>query len=134
MAYTTINRPFIQPACFHDRQIPLGRKFLRAAISLFRGRRIDQPCLLKSEVLYYLMRLIKPGNDYRVNLIVTFYCSGDKGHAWLSRNGQPLFRSDIPIAADRLTLLGETDRYRYYIKESNLHKWYDIDLPACLVT
>ena len=110
---------------------PLWRKMAKACINLICGRRVDQPCLLKAELLYGLLSTVNPTGEYKVNLVVTFYCTGDRGHAWLSRNGKPLPASSAVPAADRLTLIGETDKYRYLVKESNLQKWLDIDMKQC---
>lgn len=121
----------IGPVCLSATPRPLWRKMLTAAGALLSGRKPDQPCLLKSELLYALLSPLDPFGTYRVNLVVTFYCTGDRGHAWLSRNGRPLPASSSVDSHEKLTLIGETTKYRYLIKESNLRKWYDLDLPSC---
>lgn len=117
--------------CLPDKTVPLWRKIAKAAGDLLIGRRIEQPCLLRAEILYGLLRLIDRYGDYRINMVVTFYCTGDKGHAWLTRDGKFLFKADKDVSVDDFTFMGEAGRYRYYIKESNLHRWYDVDLPRC---
>ena len=70
--------------------------------------------------------------EYRINVVLTFYCTGDKGHAWLTRNGRELFPSDAAkVDMESLTVVGQTDKYIYYVKAGNLQRWYAVDMPAC---
>ena len=67
-----------------------------------------------------------------INVVLTFYCTGDKGHAWLTRNGRLFFLSDsTKVNSENLTVVGQTDKYIYYVKERNLQRWYAVDMPAC---
>lgn len=121
----------IQPVCLSDKATPLWKKMAGALKALLTGRRVDQPCLLRAEIMYGLLRIVDRRPDYRINLVLTFYCSGDKGHAWLTRDGKPFLKADRKVNVEDFTLMGESGKYRYYIKESNIRKWYDIDLPRC---
>lgn len=121
----------VPKTCVSASSKPLWLKMAAACRSFLLGQKIDQPCLLKSEMLYFLLSLFDRKGDYRVNLVVTFYCTGDRGHAWLTRNGKPFPASAGVDAGETLTLVGENHKYRYLVKESNLQKWLDTDLPRC---
>lgn len=103
----------------------LTKGFVNAICALLRGRKVEQRCLIRTELLYRLCRVFNPGADYKVNMVVKFYHNGDSGHAWLTRNGRMFLSPASSISLHKLTLMGESDKYRYYIKEENVHRWFD---------
>ena len=87
---------------------------------------------VSAAVGYLLLHAIDWRAEYRINVVLTFYCTGDKGHAWLTRNGRVFFLSDsMKVNSENLTVVGQTDKYIYYVKERNLQRWYAVDMPAC---
>ena len=37
----------------------------------------------------------------------------------------------MKVNSENLTVVGQTDKYIYYVKERNLQRWYAVDMPAC---
>lgn len=115
-----------------SRHTPLWKKVAIGLWHMLTGQKVDQPCLLRSEVGYLLLHAMDWRAEYRINVVLTFYCTGDKGHAWLTRNGRVFFLSDsTKVNSENLTVVGQTDKYIYYVKERNLQRWYAVDMPAC---
>lgn len=115
-----------------SRHTPLWKKVAIGLWHMLTSQKVDQPCLLRSELGYLLLHAIDWRAEYRINVVLTFYCTGDKGHAWLTRNGRVFFLSDsMKVNSENLTVVGQTDKYIYYVKERNLQRWYAVDMPAC---
>lgn len=117
-----------------SRHTPLWKKVAIGLWHMLRGQKVDQPCLLRSELGYLLLHAIDPWAEYRINVVLAFYNKGDKGHAWLTRNGRLLFHIDYDkVKLSEITVVGRTDKYIYYIKERNLHNWYSVSPTVCPV-
>lgn len=115
-----------------SRQMPLWKKVAIGLWHMLTGQKVDQPCLLRSELGYLLLHAVDWRAEYRINVVLAFYSKGDKGHAWLTRNGRVLFNIDSDkVKFSELTVVGCTDKYIYYIKERNLHNWYSAHPAAC---
>lgn len=122
----------IPPKMVSGSQAPLWKKVTVGLWHMLTGRKVDQPCLLRSELGYLLLHAVDPWAEYRINVVLAFYSKGDKGHAWLTRNGRLLFHIDSDkVKFSELTVVGNTDKYTYYIKERNLHNWYSASRAAC---
>lgn len=122
----------IPPTMVSSRRTPLWKKVAIGLWHMLTGRKVDQPCLLLSEFGYLLLHAMDWRAEYRINVVLTFFCTGDKGHAWLTRNGRELFPSDAAkVDMESLTVVGQTDKYIYYVKAGNLQRWYAVDMPAC---
>lgn len=118
-------RMYIPPTMVTSRQPSLWKKAVIGIWHMLTGQKVDQPCLLRSELGYMLLHAVDPWADYRINVVLAFYNKGNKGHAWLTRNGRILFHIDSDkVKFSELTIVGNTDKYTYYIKERNLHNWY----------
>lgn len=112
---------------------PIWRKVAEDLLRFLACRKVHQPCLLRAELGHMLLRFLDPLGDYRINVILTFYCTGDKGHAWLTRSGKPVLSRDKHLTdTNRYIVVGQNKKYIYYIKERNLYNWYNFDIPECL--
>lgn len=86
---------------------------------------VKNKCLFLSEIIYRLFRLVDRRGDYKINVVVTFYPSGDRGHAWVTRNGHDFLLPNPTIVMSSLSVVGENTKYRYYVKDRNVGRWFD---------
>lgn len=81
-------------------------------------------CLILSEIVYFFARIFDRKHNYRINIIVTFYGDRDKGHAWVTRDGKDFMITNPTVIPSKYTEIGSSEKYRYFVKESNLHRLY----------
>lgn len=81
-------------------------------------------CLTISEIIYKIFHTIDKYGDYKINIVLTFYPYGDRGHAWVSRNGKKFLLANKSIILSKLSVIGENEKYRYYIKDRNIERMF----------
>ena len=79
-------------------------------------------CLTVSEIIYGFFHAIDKIGIYKINIVLTFYPTGTRGHAWVTRNEKKFLLANHSIVMSKLSMIGENDKYRYYVKESNLNR------------
>lgn len=62
--------------------------------------------------------------NYKINIVLTFYPAGERGHAWVTRNNKKFLLRNRSIETSKFCVIGENQKYRYFIKNSNLKKMY----------
>ena len=64
---------------------------------------------------------------YKINIVLTFYPTGTRGHAWVTRNGKKFLLPNRSIVMSKLNMIGENEKYRYYVKDSNLKRMFSFN-------
>ncbi len=85
---------------------------------------IKNRCLLFSRWIYALFSRLDRWGDYRINIVLTFYEAGDRGHAWVTRNDKDFLLPNPTVVRSKLSEVGDDGKYRYFVKESNLGRYH----------
>ena len=109
---------------YHKFKAPL-RLFI--SIRNLMIHKTSHPCLTISELIYALFHTFDKLGDYRINIILTFYPTGERGHAWVTRNNKKFLLHNHSIEMSKYCLIGENKKYRYFVKTSNLEKMHTYD-------
>ena len=81
-------------------------------------------CLTVSEIIYGFFHAIDKTGIYKINIVLTFYPTETRGHAWVTRNGRKFLLANHSIIMSKLSMIGENEKYRYYVKENNLNRMF----------
>lgn len=81
-------------------------------------------CLTVSEIIYGFFHAIDKIGVYKINIVLTFYPTGTRGHAWVTRNEKKFLLANHSIVMSKLSMIGENKKYRYYVKERNLNRMF----------
>ena len=85
---------------------------------------IKNRCLVYSRWIYALFSRLDPWGDYRINVVITFYKAGDRGHAWVTRNECDFLLPNPTVIRSKLLEVADDGVYRYFVKESNVDRYY----------
>ncbi len=86
-----------------------------------------QKCLIVSEIIYRFFSVFDRVGEYKINIILMFYPTYTRGHAWVTRNGEKFLLSNHSVVMSDYSIIGENKKYRYYIKEDNLKRMYMLE-------
>ena len=97
---------------------------MKLAFWQHKNKKRSHRCLAVSEIIYAFFHAIDKIGIYKINIVLTFYPTGTRGHAWVTRNGKKFLLANHSIVMSKLSMIGENKKYRYYVKERNLSRMF----------
>ena len=85
---------------------------------------IKNKCLFLSKWIYAICSRLDRRGNYRINIVLTFYRSGERGHAWVTRNDKDFLLKNPTVVRSKLREVADDGVYRYFVKERNLARYH----------